>query len=150
MQRDATITIWRIRIGMRRNPPNRGIERTDTINGKYLNESLHGGWMSFDMNPLEVDVGRKKNKADARYSLTSACLGHCLFFKMIRATAPPSKSLLLLYEFILCPAFICLSFSHYKTREIRAVRKVWIVFRLKAEACVWNKCHSFFALFLSV
>ena len=31
--------------------------------------------MFIDMNPLEVDVGRKKRKADARYSLTSACLG---------------------------------------------------------------------------
>ena len=31
--------------------------------------------MFIDMNPLEVDVGRKKRKADARYSLTSACFG---------------------------------------------------------------------------
>ena len=65
-----------------------GTERTDTINGKYLNESLKGGRMFIDMNPLEVDVGRKKRKADARYSLTSAFLGHYLFRKMIRATAP--------------------------------------------------------------
>ena len=47
---------------MRRNPPNRGIERKDTINGDYLNESLHGDWMCIYMNPLEVDVGRKKTR----------------------------------------------------------------------------------------
>ena len=44
--------------------------------------------MCIGINPLQVDVGRKKSKADARYSLTSACLGLCLSFKMIRATAP--------------------------------------------------------------
>ena len=73
---------------MRRNPPNKGIERKDTINGDYLNDSLHGGWMCFDMNSLEVDVGRKKNKADAHYSLTSACLGALLILQNDSCNSP--------------------------------------------------------------
>ena len=35
--------------------------------------------MFIEMNPLEVDVGRKKRKADARYSLTSVFLGHLAY-----------------------------------------------------------------------
>ena len=67
--------------------------------------------MFIDMNPLEVDVGRKKRKADARYSLTSACFGALPILQNDSCNSPETLAVILSQVFLEFPD--CLLFHAY-------------------------------------